>query len=314
MPSLSLPVLNRTRLDNSILGTLNRCPRLAFYNYYLCRSARVENYPINFGTATHTFMETLETLYMQWILEDEKGLEDCSLLLYEASCAVALKGWVDPPLEHAKSYLATDRLLETFEELFTFWKNEKNGTSFRVIGAETPFELPLPSGRMFCGKLDQLVEWNGRLWVRDWKTTSRKPSKKGGGWKALYSPDHQFTGYIWASQKLSGRTVDGAIIHVVYNIKTMGPEFYPTLANRTSGDIDHWITWVEDSWDEWERRVETDSWPMNTTACGDWAGCFFRDCCGKGNWSAIERWLEERTIYSVWDPLNPEREEGLPES
>jgi len=309
--TLSLPVHERRGLDNSVLSTQGRCPRLDLFNYHLCRSTRSTNYPINYGVAYHAFRETLEKLYVQWVIKEEKDFDEVVPLLYTTAFAVATKTWEDPPLEHTKSYLDIGRIRKACEESFRTWVDEKKQNFYTIIGAETPFELPLPSGHLFTGKMDQLIEWNGRLWVRDFKTVGRKP--KGGNWKPQFNPDHQFSGYVWAAQQLSGRPVDGVIVEIVYNIKTKGPEFHPTLCSRTKEDLDNWVEWVEFEYDNRKRCIETGVWPMRTTSCGDYNGCYFRECCGLGSWRSMENWLLEKTIWSVWDPLDPDREEGLPE-
>ena len=306
--TLTLPVHGRRGLDNSILSTHGRCPRLDLFNYHLCRSHRVRNYPIEYGVAYHAFRETLELLYIKWVVEDGQTLDVAMPGLYTSAFAVATKTWEDPPLEHKKGYLDLGRLRKACEESFRTWVDEKKQGFYKIVGTETAFELPLPSGRLFTGRLDQILEWNGRLWIRDFKTVGRKDN-----WKLRYNPDHQFTGYVWAASQLSGRPIDGVIVDIVYNIKTKGPEFHPTLASRTQDDIDNWIEWVEYEYDNRERCIETGVWPMRTSSCNNYAGCYFRECCSLGSWRAMEEWLLERTIWSVWDPLEPEREEGLPE-
>ena len=308
MYNLSLPVIDREGLDNSILGALGRCNRLAFYNYRLNRASRAVNYPINFGVAYHEYRDVLEKHYMKWCLEDKKELEIVRPTLKEISWAMATKDWKDPPIEHKKGYLDLGRLEKTCDEAFLMWEQEKLQGYYKVLTTETPFDLKLPSGRRFYGRIDQSLLWNNRLWLRDFKTVGRKED-----WKEKYNPDHQFTGYVWAAQQLSGRRVEGVIVDIVYNIKTKGPEFHPTLATRTSEDIAHWLEWIEDEYDNWDRACREGTWPMRTTACGDYGGCYFRECCNSGSWASIENWLENKTIYSVWDPMNPDKEEGLPE-
>lgn len=342
MPPLSLPVVDRRSFDNSVLSSLGRCPRLGLFNYRLARATEGENFPINFGVAYHDFREVLETLHAKWVLEEGKALQAVQTLIYQTASSFALREWSDPPLEHKKSYLDAGRALSTFEEAFENWLQEKRNGYYKVIARESPFELPLPrwlchkcytwtdpskavqlggaelacphceAGLLkieyFSGIFDQILEWNGRLWIRDFKTVGRRDK-----WDDKYSPDHQFTGYVWAGQQLSGHAIDGVIVEVVYNIKTQGPEFHPTLANRSKDDIEHWLEWVEMEIANWYRYVNTDTWPMRTTACNDYGGCFFRQPCRSGSWFAIEEWLKERTVFSVWDPLNKEMERGLPE-
>ena len=304
---ITLPTLERKGLDNSVLEANARCPRLALNNYHLNRAVRTINYPIQFGVAYHDFRNILEKLYIEWVMEGDKDLGQMGVMLYETSLAIATKDWEDPPLEHKKGYLDLGRLKKTFAEAFESWVEEKKANYYTIVSTEAPFELPLPSGRLLTGKIDQVLEWNGRLWIRDFKTLGRKDD-----WKLKFNPNHQFTGYVWAAQQLSGRRIEGVIIDVVYNIKTKGPEFYSVTANRSAADIENWLEWVEYEYDLYENQVKTKIWPMKTSACGDYGGCYFRECCNLGSWNSMEKWLLEKTIHSVWDPLNPEREEGLP--
>ena len=305
--NITLPSIARTGLDNSILESNARCPRLALNNYHLNRSVRTINYPIQFGVAYHDFRNIIEQLYNKWVLSGEMELKHAEPGIYETSLAYATRSWEDPPLEHKKGYLDLGRLKKTFSEAFKTWLEEKEGNYYKILAPEAPFELPLPSGRLFTGKIDQVIEWNGSIWIRDFKTLGRKDD-----WKLKFNPNHQFTGYVWAVQQLSGKRVEGVIIDVVYNIKTKGPEFHPIMANRSEADIENWLEWVEYEYTLWENQVKTNVWPMKTSACGDYNGCYFRKCCNLGSWNSMEHWLLENTIHSHWDPLNPEREEGLP--
>lgn len=308
MPPISLPVVDRRSIDNSVGQTYCRCPRLAFYNYRLNRASTGKNFPILFGSAYHNFREILELLYMKYVLEQNEDLEDLKQALYIAAFKQATEGWEDPPLEHKHAHLDYARLEKTCKSAFESWLNEKRQGYYKVIATEAAFEIPLPSGRIFSGLIDQQIEWNGRLWIRDFKTTSRKED-----FTKKFNPSHQFTGYVWAAQQLSGRRVEGVIIENVYNTKTKGPEFIPTLASRTTADIDHWLEWIEHVYDRWEESVEKEFWPMYTSACGDFGGCFFREACNSGSWPTIERFLEQRTVYSEWDPMDQSKEVGLPQ-
>lgn len=308
---LALPVVDRAALDNSILTTVGRCPRLAFYNYRLNRAATKKSYPILFGVAYHKFREVLELLYEKVIIENKQDLNDPEVQqsIFTLALSTATKDWEDPPLEDKKSYLDLGRLTKTCTEAFDIWLREKQNGYFKVIMTETAFDLPLPSGRRFTGRIDQIFEWNGRLYLRDYKTTSRM----GKNYALKFEPSHQFTGYIWAAEQLAGREIEGARIEVVYNTKTAGPEFHSFLTTRSRGHIEAWLEWVEFEWENWARFSETETWPMRTNACDDFGGCYFRDCCKLSSWAMIEDWLENNTTISNWDPMNPEEETGLPE-
>lgn len=339
----SLPILERRALDNSIGGTLGRCARLGFYNYAINRSHVARNYPISFGSAYHLFREHLELLYIKHVLEGEQDFSFAKFGIKSAATSIAIKNWQDPPIEHKKSYLDLKRLKESFDVSFESWVFEKEHGLYKVIATESPFSLELPGWwrcsrwtecgfictdseeveldgcyecdsdlerRVFTGKFDQILEWNSRLWVRDFKTTGRKVD-----FAKKYNPDHQFTGYTWAAMQLSNRAIDGTIVDILYNTKTKGPDQFPAFASRSSGDIEHWLEWIHDKFFEWESRIRSGIWPMQTTECDHYGMCGFREACVLGDWYQIEEWLKDKTVHSVWDPLNPdlEVEDALPE-
>lgn len=346
MPPISLPTVERRYLDNTVLSSYGECPRYALYEYRLGRAPKGSNYPINFGGAYHDFREHLELSYVQYVLEEGREFDDdLAGLIYTMAFSYATRDWSDPPLEHKKSYLDIGRFTETCSEAYDGWKQEKRLDYYKVLGTETPFTLPLPRvlchtcfewsdyqrdpetqlwlpghthntcphcnakdlhHEYFAGKMDQIIDWNGNLWVRDWKTSGWKPS---GGWDKKFNPDHQFSGYTWAAKQLSGRRVQGVIIDIVYNIKTKGPEFHPTMASRSQDDIDNWLEWIEFEYALYRRSEKTGIWPMRTTSCDNWGGCYYRQACNEASWFSIEQWLQERTKYSVWDPMHPERQE-----
>ena len=320
--NLSLPISEPVVFDNSTLSTFQRCPRKGFYQYALQRSPSGTNYPIQFGVGYHKFRETLETLYVRLIKEGDASLSDLKTqrLIYELSFKKALEvtrledadgesylGWKEPPVEHRHAFLSQHRLDATCQEAFKMWLDEKDEKKIIIILSEQSFDLNLMNGERYGGRFDQLIEWNKKLWLRDFKTTARM----GKGYGAKFDPDNQMPGYIWASQRLSDELVEGVLIDVVYNTKTMGPDFFPFLSTRTPWQID---SWEEDAAKEIEsvRRHFLDMhFPKRTTACNDFGGCFFRDACKSDGWPNIERWLLANTIHSVWDFANPDKEEGV---
>lgn len=299
MPPIQLPVVRPRAFDFSIISQVARCPRKAFYQYWLNRSPTGKNYPINFGVAYHTYREMLEKMY----LDNPEGNWD---LYHKAAFQIATEGWVDPPLEHTKAFLTHTRLRETCIQSFAEWKDEKLQGHRRVLFAEQGFEIILPSGRKYGGRFDQLFEWVGKLWVRDYKTTSRM----GKRYAEQFEPNNQLAGYIWSASELSIRPVEGVLVEVVYNTKLKGPEFHPFISTRNKGHLDQWIESTEEELNQIEKMEERDVWPMRTGACNDYGGCYFREACKHEHWKGIERWLEGNTQHSVWDFMDPDKEKG----
>lgn len=299
-----------TSFDNSVLSTFQRCPRKAFYQYYLHRATKGKNWPIQFGVAYHKFRETLETIYISEVLNGSMELNsETGQAFFEVAWQSALKvegGFEDPPIDHRKSYLHEARLLQSCEKAFEAWVREKRMGKIVVIAPEQPFELELPSGEKYTGRMDQIVKWSSKVWVRDFKTTTRM----GRTYASHFDPNNQMTGYVWGAQELSGYKVEGVIIETLYNTKTTIAEIHQFLSTRTQAQIAEWVEEQSYEIDRIRQYEKDDVYPKRTVACNDYGGCAFRDACSQSHWHSREKWLEANTIESVWDPMNPEDEEG----
>lgn len=295
--------------DNSILSTHQRCPRRALYEYYLDRAVTAKNWPIQFGTAYHRFREILDEVYLQNVVRGDAELSDIADQAFDLAWEAALRvegGFEDPPDENRKSYLHEARLRQTCEMAFKRWQEEKATDRVEVLQAEQAFELELPNGEMYTGRMDQIIEWNGDIWVRDFKTTSRM----GRTYADNFEPNNQMTGYVWAAQELSGQSVDGVWIEVVYNTKRNGPEFHDFLTTRGPQAIREWKEETQYEIEQARQHESDGIFPKRTTACNDYGGCPFREACNMGSWRARENWLKTRTVHSHWDPMNPDEEES----
>lgn len=303
---INLQLVKRAAYDNSILSTSQRCPRKALYTYFYNRSGAGTNYPIQFGLAYHKFREVLEKNYLTLVRDRDKDLNEVAQGLFQVALAEASDGYEDPPLEHSKAYLTRGRLELSCQQGFLEWMSEKRKGIFVVLEAEQAFQLPLPSGDLFGGRFDQILEWKGKLWIRDFKTTGRM----GRDYHRMFDPNDQMTAYTWAASQLSGRPVQGVIVEVIYNTKTKGPEHHSFVSARTPSHIDEWLRNVQISIDDLNGYVEAGYFPMRTTGCNDYGGCYFRDCCGMSSDRMREAWLESQTIESVWDFMDPDKEVG----
>jgi hypothetical protein len=298
-----LPVVPRETLDTSVLQTWQRCPRKAYLQYWLNRSPGGKNYSIGFGIMYHTFREELEKMWQAAKTDDiQLAAQFC-----QAAIEIASDGWEDPPVENNKSFLTKQRFIQAALQGFDAWVAEKRNKVFTVLEVEQGFQLPLPSGRIFGGRFDQILEWNGQLWVRDFKTTSRM----GKSYPKMFDPNDQMTCYTWAASQLSGRKVQGVIIQVIYNTKNIGPEHHQFISTRSPAHIEEWQANVEREATIIDQHTEEGYFPMRTTGCNDFNGCYYRDCCALSSWKMRDKWLESHTVESHWDFMNPDAEEGI---
>lgn len=303
-PPINLPVVEPRAYDFSTLSTFQQCPRLAYYRYWLGRTPTEVSYPLMFGNAYHAYRENLENLFLK---NDRTEDEEAWTLFHGLALRVALDLYPeDPPLGHKKEFLTRTRLIETCEQAFAGWQIEKRQKRMVVIASEQAFELPLGRGDLvFGGKFDQLLEWNGQLWVRDFKTTSYM----GKTYANQFEPNAQITGYTWAAQQLSGRRVAGVIIETVYNTKTKGPEHSMFLSTRTDFHISEWMDDIEATRAEVSQATTSGVFPKRTPACTMFGGCIFRECCSMTSWASREEWLLNHTVERRWDFAATEEED-----
>ena len=297
---LSLPVFDRSALDYSILSTHQRCPRKGLIRYWHGRAPLSVNYPMEFGSAYHTYREILEKLYLAHFPEG-KGMpdEDQIKAWHMEALTAALAGYPEnPPPDHAKAYLTQIRLEENCEVGLDQWTQEKQDGNVRILAVEQAGQLELPNGEQYGFKIDAIIEWNRGVWVRDHKTTTRK----GRTYAHAFQVNDQFTGYTWAASQLTGKQVKGCIVNSVYNVtKTIG-EHEPFIVTRTQWDIDDWLAGTQAEIAEVRRHEEAGEWPKRTVACDDFGGCWLRECCGHTHsWREQDEWLKGHTKEEVWD-------------
>lgn len=329
---VTLPVYGEEVFDNSQVECHDRCPRLYFYRYVLRRGPVGSNFPIGFGIAYHKYREVIEDL----MRDEGSGLTD---EIHTTGVAAAFEGWEDPPLGHRHEHLNATRLKTTLEAARDRVRREIQQGKMVVVRAEDSFDLEM--GFTVCpkcgeayweetddfnclscgalcaparhgGRMDQVIDWKGRLWVRDFKTTGRM----GKTYPNRFDPNNQITGYVWAGSQLSGRQLQGAVIEVVYNTKRNGPEFHQFLSTRSPGQVEQWLegmftkhSRIRRSLAEIESRGYN-AFPQNTAACDDFGGCYFRGACTQDSAWALENWLERETQYSHWDFTDPDKEES----
>lgn len=298
LPTLdSMPVSPPSAFDNSMLDAHKQCPRFAYYRYWLHRTPVEKSFPITFGVAYHRFREILD---LARIHGEDEGL---TLFEYAVKDALNTFGVDEPPVGHKHQHLTRARLLVTCNQGYEYWKIEPQ-QGYEVLEAEQSFQIPLPSGELYGGRIDWLGNWNNRLWFKDYKTTSRM----GKTYAHQFEPRAQFSGYAWGTAILSGRAVQGAIVETVYNTKNIGPEHHAFLSTRTAEAIEEWIQDTEITIEEVRRHEEEQYFPKRTTACMNFGGCYFRACCSLANWGSREEWLNNHTEYRVWDFMKPSTE------
>lgn len=205
LATLQLPAA----IDSTMLSAFRSCPRKFFWQFCYGLQGRQPKIDLVAGAA---FAAALERTYREFWLN--KRLLPEALLRAHVSFT---KEWGDFPWEppSATSTKSFSRMWETV--LFYFDRYPPQTDHIRpYLGAGKPtlefsFAIPLDAPSwprhpqtgepfLYCGRFDMLGEYEGRICIRDEKTTGR--SAKSLQWAESWDLRSQFIGYTWACHQM----------------------------------------------------------------------------------------------------------------
>lgn len=290
-----LPVLERAEpliMDSTASKGLKKCPRYYFYRFVLGRVLKQDSIVLQFGKFYHKFRELLE-------LQDLKA-------------ALACLDDYKPDIENAGkfSYLTRQRLIETCLKAYEHSTNEKAKGAIKVIAVEQPFNVQLPDGTFIGGRADQIVEWNGKLWGRDFKTTSKIQSF----FARECDPADQAMRYIYGESKLHfgndcierGKYIAGIIFQAIYNEAKKGPEIYNVISSRDLKQIREWENEQILINQVLAMYRDADIWPMHETY--NCRFCEYAKVCRMPSDTGKIQVLKSDYHFSPWDHQNVDQE------
>ena len=279
-------------LDSSVIMTYKNCARRYFFEYVLAfRSKETEVY-FSFGSAFHKFMEVI----------DQTG--DLKEAMAAAHTLWKNEQPRDPAPDHKFGFQTTDRLWKSCAVAFDFWEKEKASGRVTVLATEQAFAVEIAPGEYTGGRLDRLISRDGRRYIVDYKTTSKKPE-----WFArALSPNDQFTRYYIAANLLNAeegnpRPIQGIVVRVLYNDKNNGPILRDFPVEFTDFELRTWL----DSELTWRKRINesraTDVWPMNERSC---SFCTYHSVCKIATEGGMANKLRTEFKQRPWDYTNAE--------
>jgi hypothetical protein len=187
------------------------------------------------------------------------------------------------------------------------WQEETTNRVIQVISIEQPFNIKFPDGHNIGGRFDQVIKWNGRLWIRDWKTTSKQLQ----WFKAQLEPNDQAMRYIWALSCLQhgmdengypNRVIDGVLFSAIKLDKTTanknkGPELSGVPSSRNLTQVKRWVDEQKFIHKQMEHCREEDTWPMHEVGCNF---CDYRQVCSQPSEAAMEGMLKSHYLLAPW--------------
>lgn len=282
----NLPRFEPETMDHTATKQFKYCPRSYFYRMVLGRTSPEGKWASVFawGSGLHKYLE----------------------LLYETgdggvAAAAALKMYRSPT-NPTFEWQTQERFLLTIARLYKMYLEEKKNNVIQVESIEQPFNLIFPDSIPIGGRFDQVIKWNGRIWIRDWKTTSKQINY----FKQQLEPNDQAIRYVYSLSCLQfgqddngypNRVVDGVLFTAIYNTKTVGPEIQPVPSTRTLSQVKRWVDEQVFLHKQMAFCRENDVWPMHEVNC---SFCDFRHVCTQPSEAAMENVLKTQYLLQPW--------------
>lgn len=273
-----LPVANHNEvwsiLDSTKLQAFSSCPRSFFYEYILGWRAEQTSNHLIFGQAWH---DALEHIYRNG-MRPECVADAYNLFLqrYRSQFPESTDSWF-------KGKTPSNALLGLIE----YVKNHASDAyDLEVLDTEVGGQVAIADDRLITVKLDLIARKGSKIMALEHKTGSAC----GQSWERQWALSIQVGAYLHALNSAYpsyGRAtivVNGTFFYVKER------KFLRVPCIRSGEAMLNWLNTVNSLYDRIEYELEVLSgctaddcilkaFPMNPTACNNYAGCQFHDLC-----------------------------------
>lgn len=292
-----LPRMEPVVRDSTIEMRAKTCKRYYFYTTVLGYRERKNAIYLNWGIAYHKFREVLERTNGD----------------VKAAIKVVIDTWQkeqggDPPVGTKWDWMTLERLLASCKTAYQWWLREKEMKRVVVLPdfIEKQLTVLLKDGKTTIGaKVDQLTRWVGRLWGRDFKTSS----KMGKYYERQLEPNDQFMRQTLIETRLTGEPVQGVLVEVLYNTKLQGPEIKGFTTTRSLDQLARWEDEQVYLAEELQRNRDSDVWPMEEKQC---PFCAFRIVCKAATEKAMVAQLRANFDLKPWNFFHTSEDDDGP--
>lgn len=300
-------------MDSTAIVAYKQCPRYYFQRIVLGFVERNPPQYLGFGSCYHKFRESLD---LQWLAipPDDRKLfiasPDQQVAVFGVALNSALGYWKkkmmrDPVVGDKWDFLTQARLIESCTFAFKHWLKERTEGRIEILAPEQNFIIPMEDGTSIGGKIDLFIRYVNKVWVRDYKTSSKEQNEY---YIRTLDPNDQFIRYTHAASSLAGEKVEGVFVEVLHNKKgtkarpKIGPEIHTHMTTRSEKQIDEWLKSEIFIHQQMERNRQEDVWPMHETK--QCSFCVFHSVCKKpGEMSKMSK-LESEFKVEPWDCTN----------
>lgn len=285
-------------LDSTMIASFRSCPRKFFLEYIQHWKPMLPSVHLHAGAAYAKGLEVSRLAYYQ----EGASVEDARAAGLQA--LMNAYGSFECPPESAKS-------LERMMGALIFYFDTYPMDQERAVPATLPsgkkavefnfaepidFRHPVTGDPIiYCGRMDQCVDYAGGFFGEDDKTTS----SLGASWAKQWDMRSQFTGYCWGAAK-AGMPLQGFLVRGVSILKTKY-DTQEALTYRPQWMIDRWYEQLLRDVARMKACWEADYWDYDLDhACAEFGGCIFRQPCLSVD---PQPWLENSFTQRVWNPL-----------
>lgn len=307
------------RIDNSTLEKWQTCPRAAEF-YCVHRREKPGSPALNFGRAMHKGLEvfgkkkineesTAEVMQVltDHFLENPQPDGDHRTLDYAVEVTNKYVGRYSAEtcsvLEHngVKCVEVPFSLLIGEVPIMT----DVGYTEKQLLGDGSDEPLYIDKLYVFwSGKIDRLVEFDGRRWVMDHKTTSMG----GPTFYADFELAQQMIGYVWAAKTITAWKIEGAIIDALECRRITktgkGVTFERQFYSYQDWHLREWEEDVRSQISSFVDQLVVGYFPKKTKWCmGKYGACPYHDVCTLAPEQRMS--LLNSSLYGpvTWSPL-----------
>lgn len=322
--------------DNTRLSAFKRCPRYYYFrhNRHLILGGD-RKAALVFGSSWHAAMDKV------WGIAQSSLVRKSDILdVAEAGLEAFLTKWQeegfpadgydflnDKDLAARNPGVAHEMLINYVSQRQSFFAGE-HGT-FKILEIEKPFAILIRKADpekntndvYYIGRMDKVVEWAGRIWVFEHKTTSMYA--KAGGIRQQYldgfSPNAQVDGYAFGAFAEYGKKFKGVMIDVALVHKTVNDKFtmHPVVQRKEQldawlFDAQHWVNSIQYEQQFLQQKHNTlkdyeylPAFPKNTNSCVDFGSlCAYSDLCKMVPNPARIDDVPQGYETDVWEPID----------
>lgn len=310
--------------DNTRISDYRTCPRRFYFRHVRHWVPDATAVALIFGSAWHAAMDVL------WVaMTAHKGMKLTVKDIVSMSYDAFVLKWIQEGAPHPSEMDADD--IEEFQprtpmiakEMLHGYLTARSNFFQRIelIDVERPFAVPLDAGddtRQYVGRLDKSFTDEGRFRLAEHKTTTAY--KINGYFRNdfldSFTPNSQIDGYQFAANLLYDRPLDSIHVDAALVHKSVHDGFKFIPVDRMESQLDAWL-WETHVWIDQieankaaladEGRTNTPymaAFPKNTSSCGSYGGCPYRDIC-----KAVANPHKLRKVplgykVSPWSPFN----------